>query len=305
MAVLLILPGWRRHASLPHLAARALPFILVMGAYLGMRAWLQIDRFTFGSGRYDLNLGILNVATNFGLFAFQSVLPISSVTAYESFQDGATPTSVAIVAASGAVAAVLAAGIWRRRTEPWVLGVAACAILALFPVVLMNRVSELYLYNAMPFVSALLGLALGDAAHGVLARPRGVWIAFVAALFAAHIWAVRAKVDLMRDSGERASALLAGLAPLLPEVPARGVLLLVNPARPSPEYAVFTMWGFNTLQTGTVRLQQMARRSDFETRIVRPDEVEAERASAAAEQRAVVVILASPDGRGVRRLDAQ
>jgi hypothetical protein len=157
----------------------------------------------------------------------------------------------------------------------------------------------------MPFVSALLGIALGD----TLDRTRGGWraigVALVVVFLGAHVWAVRAKLTLMRDCGDRAIALLSGLEPHLPDIPTGGVLLLVNPeGEERLEYSVFTMWGFNPLRTGTVRLNQLARRTDFRTLIVQSDEVEQERASARGQGRAVLTIQVARDSTQLTRLES-
>jgi hypothetical protein len=303
MAVLLILGRWRHR--LPHrLALEALPFILVVAAYLGVRQWLGIERFAFGPERYDLNLGVFNVARNLALFAFQSVLPTSSVVAYEAFEARALARSLAIVLASLLVGAVLAMGVWRRRARPWTLVLAGFGVLALFPVVLINKVSELYVYNAMPFVSVLLGMALGDAVWQARGRRRAVWVVLLVVFFGAHAWAVHTKLALMRDCGERATAILASLEPHLAAVPPGGVLLLVNPeGEDRPAYSVFTMWGFNPIRTGTVRLEQLARRTDFHTLIVEPDRVEAEKAAARAKGQDVLAFQITREGGQLTRLD--
>jgi hypothetical protein len=63
------------------------------------------------------------------------------------------------------------------------------------------------------------------------------------------------------------------------------------------------MWGFNPIRTGTVRLEQLARRTDFHTLIVEPHRVEAEKAAARAKGQDVLAFQITREGGQLTRLD--
>jgi hypothetical protein len=204
------------------------------------------------------------VPVNFVLFGVQALLPLSSVKIYEAIRLRIGPTLVVAALAWVGIAAAVFVGLGRLRAGKAVWAIVGCGVLGLLPVVLLNKVSELYLYNSMPFVSMLVGAGLGKLVTDQRVRPaRVVTALLVAALGVTHVLAVRSKVALMRDLGERSSVLLSQLDPYLDLVPANGLLLLVNPALGDVEYSVFTANGFNVLNTGFDRLYQLAGRHDF------------------------------------------
>src|SRR5581483_7879969 len=141
---------------------------------------------------------------------------------------------------------------------------------SLFPMVLMNHISELYIYNSTPFFSILAGIGLGAALECLQAR-RYVASALgggILLLFASHVAAVRDKALLMQENGERATMLLDRLAPYFDQVPQNGALLLVNPRSSHAEYTVYLMNGFNMLQFGEADIKKLHAREDIDLAII-------------------------------------
>jgi len=148
-----------------------------------------------------------------------------------------------------------------------VLGV--FAIFSLFPVVLMNQVSELYLYNAMPFLSVIVGAGLGRLIQVSGTRTtKYLVLTGVGLLFISHVAAIHSKTILMSHNGETATILLNAIQPHLKSIPRNGELVLLNSTSHEVEYSVFRMNGFNVLDNGLGRLKQMARRTDFDVKII-------------------------------------
>jgi hypothetical protein len=205
---------------------------------------------------------------------------------------------IAIVAATLLFLLAVACGLWlaRERYRAFLL----CLVLfmiGLLPMIMLNHVSELYLYNSMPFASALVGVGLGRclelsrknrAAHSAV-------IGLVLLLFTSHIIGVERKALLMRRNGERADILLSQIQPFLRKVPVDGRLILLNPPGDELEYSIFLMNGFDVLSNGLHRLNQLAGRHDFAVQIV--DRSKADRA--ALDERCLVLSL----GDGVTRVE--
>jgi hypothetical protein len=135
---------------------------------------------------------------------------------------------------------------------------------------LMNKISELYLYNMMPFVAIWVGVGLGEQLRRAESRPLAFRALAVglAVVFTSHAWAIQTKAAGMRQSGDRALSLLAQVPGFVDRVPPDGQLFLLNPATSEQDYSVFRLSGFNPLNKGTHRLNELTDRDDFRTRIV-------------------------------------
>src|SRR5262249_22707653 len=136
------------------------PYAFVFSVYFWLRLFLGLQGPSFGSDRYNFRFG-LNIFRNLLMFAFEAIVPVSTVTTYTAAKNGALFLLILIVGVSVVFVSAVVYGVLRaeRRRLLYVLGV--FAIFSLFPVVLMNQVSELYLYNAMPFLSVIVGAGLG------------------------------------------------------------------------------------------------------------------------------------------------
>jgi hypothetical protein len=133
----------------------------------------------------------------------------------------------------------------------------------------MNQVSELYLYNAMPFVSIVVGIGLGKLIH-VHGGRRWKQLTAVGALIAlaVNVAAIQEKASLMDRNGDRAATLLALIQPYLEDVPENGKLMLLNPSSAEPEYSVFLMNGFHVLDLAVHYIRFIGQRKDLRLEIV-------------------------------------
>jgi hypothetical protein len=255
--------GWLR------MARRAVPVILVTGAYLLIRAQFAGIQPSIGESGYTFQLGF-NVVKNVAMLLFSAILPFSSVSTFVLLKSREYTVLLPIFACALFFFATVATGLWLSRKRAallWIIG--GMALLSLFPVILLPHVSELYAYNATPALYALLGIGLGralEASSGSRALRFGVAVILVSALVS-HVIAVQQKVALMRDNGVRANNLYTQITPFLARVPEQGELILLNTPNPQIEYSVFLMKDFNVLEFGNLRFAQLAGRSDFSVSI--------------------------------------
>jgi len=245
-----------------------LPYIAILFAYVATRSLLGVSQPGLGPRRYNFYIG-MNLIENLLMLLFASIIPTSSVTAFTTFNTGQLSTFSAIAVVSLVFIGLLGYGLWQSRRYSITLTVGAFGICALFPMVMMNHVSELYAYNSMPFVSMMAGVGLGT----IFERSNTRWgkqavAVMLLVLFVSHITAIQGKASFMVKNGAQATILLNGIQPYVQKVPADGELLLLNPYNHRPEYSVFLVRGFNVLKYGAWRIKKTSNRDDITVRIV-------------------------------------
>lgn len=286
--VLAVFFFWSRENERPTRLAtilrRIAPFLVLTIVYLLVRSMVAEAQPGFGAEKYDFRVGA-NVIKNMGMFLFAGTIPASSVDAFVALKSGALVRFLAMAGLTALFLVLVAVGLYAsRKAYRIILLCAAFALVGMFPMVLMNHVSELYVYNVMPFISLLVGVGLGKCLEMSKRRPavRVFLTAAVCAIFVANAGAVRGKASMMQACGERASALLEQIEPHAVKVPAGGKLLLVNPPDEKIEYSVFLANGFNVLENGLHRIYAMTGRKDYEIKIVEVSGVERERTGTGA-----------------------
>jgi hypothetical protein len=246
------------------------PFIVIYALYLSIRSALGLPGGQFGYDDYDFRVGE-NVVVNLALLLFQAFLPYSSVETFVAAQTGAYMKLFVTIVSAALVIGAVAYGHWRMQKLSVSLMLCFLMLGSFFPVFLLNHVSELYVYNAMPAVAMLIGTGIG---YPIMSpsRSRGTLIACVLGLLLSHVVGVRDKTQLMKTNGDRISKLLKEVRPHLQSVPTNGYLFLVNPSEVRPQYSVFLLPGFEALEKGLSYLYVLAGRSDFTIEIL--DEAE-------------------------------
>jgi len=251
------------------------PFIALTILYALVRWPLGLGQPAAGQEGYNFHVGF-NVVRNFTLFLMSAAVPISSARAFSLVYNRHFTAALSVAILSFAVILVVLYGVWRSGRHRFFLLVGGFALVALFPAILLGHISELYLYNAMPFLAVLVGAGLGRLLD--LNRARSLRFAASTAiftlLFASHVIAIQSKASLMEENGERATELLQQIQPYLARVPKNGKLFLVNPASSQVEYSVFLLNGFNVLRYGENIINQIANRHDFRVEVVEHSELD-------------------------------
>ena len=227
----------------------------------------------FGSqdDAYKISAGF-NVIRNLGLFAAGAFSPLSSVTVAEAAQTKDLLIQVTGVAGIVLIAAVILWGILRTPRKSLVIWLVGCSLAALFPAFLLQHVSELYFYNAIPFVALLFSLALGSLwKRTVVARAAAAACAVF--LIGGQIFACVQKSSLMRDNGRRATAILSTLVPRIRSLPEAGRIVLVQPPGERLKYSVYILEGFDILEFGAGRLGEIFGRPDVSVSIAEDQQI--------------------------------
>lgn len=232
---------WRRGSGanrLLRIVTRISPVFAVSVLYLLLRAQTAAAGPTFGPGGYDLRFGA-NIPGNAILLAVGGSIPVSSVRVFESLSREDLARGSAMLVAGLGFALLVAFGVRRRGAGDRRLhfALAALLVLAFLPMAIMNHVSELHVYNAMPLFAMLSGAGLGSLLErrDLAKADRTLLWAVSAILPVARVLSVWEKIRLMADNVERAARLLQAVVSSVDTVPRGGTLFLVNPDPAGPE----------------------------------------------------------------------
>jgi hypothetical protein len=258
--------------ALRQATVRLVPFVLVAGAYLGVRHAVGVAGAQVGTGYHDIQLGF-NVIRNIVFSAAASTVPGCGVHLYLAVRERDTLFLACVGALTVTFCVSVLYGVYREGRWRTVCASAALALAALFPVVLMN-VSELYVYNAMPFVAAVIGIGLGSHVRRTRRRAaRLTAVALIAAVLTVHAEGAWHKASLMRQNGERADAMLQQVVPLVRSVPPNANVILLQPDGARPAYSVFIVDDMRLLRFATGHVKGLSGRSDVTVSFSEADEL--------------------------------
>ena len=275
MVILQNLKSGFRFQSIKKVVWEFIPFVLVLLIFLAARNFAGVHYDTNENSRYAFNFG-LNIFSNLAMSLFAASIPFSSIDGYTTLKNGEYLVFSLIALTSLIFIGFTIHGLSQRRRLNIFITIFTFSIICLFPMVLMQHVSELYVYNCMPFISILVGSGLGwyfrqDKKR--LATKIIVSILFLA-ICISHIRASRNKAFLMIKNGELATSLIDRIMPYVEQIPPNGELLLMNPPSDKIEYSVFVINGFNVLEESELRFNQLSGRDDFTIRRIEATDFE-------------------------------
>lgn len=273
LLAVIVLERWVRRPATSRSPARVvvtelIPILVAAGGYLFARqAASGVQPDLDAGGYYGFHLGA-NVGVNLAMLVSTPLLVLSSVRVFDAVHAHDIPTLTGIVVGTLAMAAVVLYG-WRRSERRGTL--AALALLGLAsiaPMVALNHVSELYVYNALPFVAAILGAGAATAIRVAPFPLRVVCWVVVAAFVGGQAVSARSKTELMADNGRAAAALMPEAIAQVRALPPGGTLWLVRDADARRGYSVFRMIGVDVLRYGEDYMRERAGRPDARVEFV-------------------------------------
>lgn len=254
---------WTEYGSSPRWLARtailAAPYVLAEALYFALRmrtgAFQPSDVYSLGS----------NIVRNLGLIVVSAVTPVSSVITFTAVRQRDLLVLFVVMALDVLTAALVIAGVAKSVRKHLAGLLLILAIVSLAPVIPLRKVSELYMYAAMPFLAVVFGLALGALLEDRRWRtPVAVFLVFWVALNAHAVYTKSVMVD---SNGRQAMAMLEVIRRVLPEVPQNGrILLKYAPA--ASDYSIFLVGGFGVLAVGTGFIGPLLGRADVEVKLV-------------------------------------
>lgn len=251
-------------------AVQLLPFILLVTAYMIVRSQFVSQLPQFGTSRYDMRLG-MNIPKNIAMFLAASSTAHSSVTAFVAMHQKDLPMLAMIAIPALLFAGLLGWGLWRVRHDRPVPVFLLLYFLGFFPIILFNQVSELYIYNALPFLAVLTGIALGELLRSSTERlPRIALGIAIVSLIGINIASTWEKSAQLRFNGERAGDIIEQLRPIVRNAPRGDTVYLLNPPNSTVEYSTFVMNDFDLLIAGQPGIASFLGREDLTLEIVAP-----------------------------------
>ncbi|MCC7491655.1 MAG: hypothetical protein IT204_04885 [Fimbriimonadaceae bacterium] len=249
----------RRRGLLLWVAAAA-----VTTTYLAVRARVSQLVPGLGSTGYDLACGP-NVLRNAVQLWGVVLSPVSTVKLLPAVAAREWPWLLlggggALLTAGGAVVG------WRRQPRLGGL-LLLLATTQMLPMLLLNHVSELHVYNALPLIALLLGGGWVACLAGRRGRLAG---GLLALLWLGQLGASWQKQRLMTANGRAAAALLAEVVPVMRALPPDGRLVLVQPLAARSRYSVYVLHDFDLLVHGQTGVKVLAARPDVTLHIVEP-----------------------------------
>jgi hypothetical protein len=249
-----------------------LPYLAMFSLYYALRARSGSLAPSFGPGDYQFSLSPWILGRNLAELLLAAVTPVSTAATYVALVGSSWLLKALVVAAPALVAAVALYGLWGSEGRPTWFLLGVLGLLSVFPAVFLNHVSELYDYNALPFLSLLLaaGWTLAIERTGsrkVISRTLQVLLALT---LAGNVASLELKTALMVQNGERADRILQQLGQVSSRVPAGGTLLLINPSASTPSYSVFLINGFDLIKGARQEVERVSGRSDFSVKILEP-----------------------------------
>ena len=250
---------------------RLIPYLALLIVYVALRSQIATRQPLIGDTRYAFSLGS-SVLKNLALFGFASTTPVSSVDVFVSFSRvGVGIEFVAAAAATILFASLVGYGLWRSELQVHPLLLVFMGVLSLTPAYLLNKVSELYVYNAMPIVSLMVGAGLG----GLLVKAResklrvAATVTFLVVVLVSHVWSTQRKAAQMKVNGSKATVILEDVVRFAHEVPDSGSLVFLDRrAKDAIRYSVFLSNGMELVWAAGRVVKYLSGRDDFEVRYV-------------------------------------
>jgi hypothetical protein len=242
---------------------RSIPFVIITGFYLSMRISISQIQPEFGDDIYQFKLG-LNIIKNLGLFVFSLICPVSSAAVFTAFVKRELAILLLTAFFTLVFAVIIFKGLFSRGDKKNVIIFSALTIITFFPMAMLNKVSELYAYNALPFLAILVGIGFERFYSAITSKTLKYAAAvFAGVIFLANVYAIESKISQMKANGERAEYLISQTLPFVSKVPSGGNLILLNSPSKEVEYSIYKMNGFNIFHAGEMIFNKLTKRSDI------------------------------------------
>ena len=127
-----------------------IPFCVLYIFYFVVRSLVVDVNPSFGPERYQFNIGI-NIINNLVQYFFSAFNTASTVVGYTAIKSGDIITFLIIAITTISFVTIVAYGLLISNRHTIIIILISLAIIGSFPVVLLNHIGELYVYNSMPF----------------------------------------------------------------------------------------------------------------------------------------------------------
>lgn len=213
------------------------PFVIIFLMYFfAYRSQIVVE--PPGSDRYSLSLG-LNVLTNIALSLSALLMQFSTFDVYTSLYQRDTFEMAVYTVSTGIFWTAVLLGLLRagtRRTLFLSVALLLFAIIVVGPTLLTQRVGELYIYAAYPFLCIVIAVGLGTLVRDQSARLRLFGVALTVFLFATNFLAISSKTAHMKAESLTSSAFYVGIENLLPTLDPDMEIVVIDETEDAPPY---------------------------------------------------------------------
>ena len=243
---------------------KVLPYIVCFAIYWLLR--LNAGSVSPAVGNANLSIGLgINIPINFGLFFFQSILPVSSMAVMKALHYREYILLSMICIFTALFASAIGYGIVRSQRRKIILGLCPIIFCSWFPALILNHISELYAYNSLFYIGMIFGIAAEYYWLEVSKRSAIAFAGICLVILAAGITnaaGIDEKASSMKIQGDRAAIFLPQIVAYAKTMPPQERMYLIGPKDSSFEYSMFAIHGFrvSTLSDSIVRF--LSHRSD-------------------------------------------
>jgi hypothetical protein len=262
----------RLYAGAKRVLLLILPFLVVTVTYLVARTAAGALQPELGSGYQNLQLGLNNLS-NFAQLLLATIVPVSTVSVYFARFDGNILSLLFFgVLSLGVMVAVIYGLIHEpRRRLLWALAVSL--VISTVPAVGMHRVSELYAYNVLPYMSIIVGVGLG---RFILSQGRRLFqvtaVSATIAIILANVEIAVNKGAQIQANGHRAKSQLTQLRSTIKSLPYHAKLVLVGDKPDIRSYSIFVQPDLPHTFLLAMIAQGIEKRSDVYVNVMTTDE---------------------------------
>jgi hypothetical protein len=244
-----------------------LPFVVITLCYFYIRNVLQLQPAEYGDDRYNIHLG-LNIIENFVMAGFQALSPFSSVNLYLAIQNTEWLSLILPVITVIVCSFICIYPIFTKEKRVETILLMIVIPILLFPPIITNHVSELYVYNQLPIFAILFANGISGIAKKY---PKILYICiipYVAGFVLVSCISVNSKTEMMKKNGIQADILSRKIEPHLRNTTFDTLYLVNEEVSNKTEYSIFKRTGFRVFSDGEVLFNRITGDSNFVTKVI-------------------------------------
>jgi hypothetical protein len=263
--VMFVMQSGKRLKRMKQSVIKLLPYALGFFFYWLLRLNAGSVSPAFGDANLSLKLGI-NVPINIGLFFFQSILPVSSMTVMKTLYYKDHLELALMLIFTVLFSLTIGYGLWKSSRRNIVKGLCVIIFFGWFPAMTLNHISELYAYSSLFPLGALFGIAIEYYWKEILVKSKVVFASAMIILLGAGITnalGVDEKASSMKVQGDRAAMFLPQIISWAKTMPPNKWMYLIGPKDTSFEYSMFAIRGFRVSATSDSLVRFYSQRPDI------------------------------------------
>jgi hypothetical protein len=238
-----------------------LPYAVCSLIYLILRVHAGGSIPEFGSTQmYGFRLGS-NVLKNVRLYMGEAILPSSTVTVLQAAYYNNYLLIICLSVYTAIFLGIAGYGVWKSPRKPVVKMICIGILCSWLPAILLNHISELYIYNSVFYLALLFGISVEYYwTKDPLRSPRTIFASctIFLAVGITNMTGVDEKALLMKKEGDCAAILLPQIISLTTQIPENDYLYLVKQSEPGLEYSKFLTPSFGVLYSADTLVRYYA-----------------------------------------------